>query len=130
MIYPAVTRLRPRSAAGYGDADALNDIHALLTTSPDPASDQLGDIGVILARTGRPLIPVRPIEITIAETPDGRPVARTISADTTVTVRQEPAGNALRVEITTEQAGDSDAVAITLNGRCLHHPSPPNGHTA
>ena len=40
-------------AVRYTDTAALNDIHALLT-STDPGDGALADIALILARTGRP----------------------------------------------------------------------------
>src|ERR1700683_2793644 len=97
MTHHLVTRLRP----GYSDTAALNDLHALLTTATGqtPAEELLADIGLILARAGRPLIPVRDIEITITDTPHGQPVAVTVSAGTTVTVRQESYGSGLHVAI-------------------------------
>jgi len=130
MTSTPVTRLRPRTSTGYTDQAALNDIHALLTTSPDPASGQLEDIGLILARSGRPLIPVRPIEMRITETPTGHPVVRALSGDTTITIRQEPAGPGLLIEITTSPAETTDDVTVTINGHRLHHPAPAGGHTA
>ena len=128
MAHSPVIRLQPRAAAGYTETAALNDICALLTTSRDAPAGQLFDIGLILARAGRSLIPLRDLDITIADTPRGRPVARAVSAGTTVTIRQEPAGPGLLVEITTAPAGD--AVAVTLDGRCVHDLCPPAGHTA
>ena len=72
-----VTQLHRRATSGYTDTLALNDIHALLTTQ-DPGDATLADIAQILTRTGRPVIAVRDIEITITETPTaGRSRART-----------------------------------------------------
>ena len=121
MTNRPVTRLRPRTTPGYTDAAALNDIHALLTSSDTAAAGLLGDVGLILARTGRPLIPVRDIEITIADTPHGRPVATTVSAGITVTVRQEPAGPGLLIEITT-RPGKAGDFTVILDGSVLASP--------
>ena len=79
MTTPRIIRLKPRTT-GYGDTAALNDIHALLTTSQDPAADLLGDVGTILTRSGRPMVAVRDIDACITETPTGRPVARDLPA--------------------------------------------------
>lgn len=121
---------RPRPPA-YSDADALNDIVVLLTTIADTDEAILGDIAAIVARTGRPMVPVRHLDATVTDTPSGRPVARIDADGASVTVRQEPAGSGLIVEI----AGASGASAgrdttVTLDGRCLHRPCPPGGHVA
>ncbi len=87
-----VTPLRPRAASGYTDTAALNDIHALLT-SQDPGDATLGDIALILARTGRPMFAARDIEITTTETALGWPVACAQSGDASVFIRQAPAGS-------------------------------------
>ena len=59
MADGTVTPIRPDPP--YSDTAALNDIHVLLTAT-DPGDETLADIAAILARTGRPLIPVRDIE--------------------------------------------------------------------
>jgi hypothetical protein len=121
MTNRPVTRLRPRTVPGYTDAAALNDIHALLTSTSTASAGLLSDLGLILARAGRPLIQVRDIEITIADTPNGRPVARTISAGITVTVRQEPTGPGLLIEITT-RPGEAGDVTVIFDGYVLTSP--------
>lgn len=132
MTDSPVTRLRPRTGIGYSDSDALNDIHALLTgTSSGSDRDQLTDIGLILARSGRPMVPVRHIDVRVADSPHGRPVARIDAEGTSVTVRQVPAGTGLLVEIaSTGQTSAVEDTTVTLDGRCLHHPCPPGGHVA
>ena len=45
-----------------------------------------------MARTGRPMVRVRDIEVSVIETALGWPVACTDAGDTTVYVRQAPAG--------------------------------------
>ena len=53
-----VTWLRPPGPTVYTDAAALNDIHALLTSATgEGAPGVLADIGLILARSGRPTGP-------------------------------------------------------------------------
>jgi hypothetical protein len=49
--------------------------------------------------------------------------------DTTLIVAQDPASTSLLIEITTTP-GKSDALTVTLDGRSLHHPRPPDGHAA
>jgi hypothetical protein len=130
MPEPTVTRLRPRELRGYTDSAALNDIHALLTTSGDGEPDLLGDIAQILARTGRPMMRSRDIEASVSPSAIGWPVARVDAEDTSVTVRQDPADAGLLIEITTRTAAERDSLTITLDGRCLHHAHPPGGRAA
>lgn len=120
-----VTQLRPRAPSGYTDTAALNDIHALLTAT-DPGDGTLADIAEILARTGRPLIRARDIETSTTETALGWPVACVDAGDTSVFVRQAPAGTGLVIEISTKTDAEQDALAVTLDGRSLH----PGGPTA
>jgi hypothetical protein len=130
MTDSPVTWLRPGTGPGYSDADALNDIHALLTaTAAGTAEEQLGDIAAVVTRTGRALVPARDIDACVTESAHGRPVALVDAGGTTVTVRQEPAGPGLLVEITsTGQHSAADGTTVTLDSRCLHHP--PDRHPA
>jgi hypothetical protein len=132
MTNSPVTWLRPRTGTGFSDGDALNDIHALLTgTSSGTDREQLTDVGLILARSGRPMVPVRQIDAAVAETPHGRPVARIDADGISVIVRQVPAGTGLLVEIVgTGQTSAVEDTTVTLDGRCLHHPCPPGSHVA
>ena len=115
MTDRTVTPLRRPAPSGYSDTAALNDIHALLT-STDPGDGALADIALILARTGRPMMPVRDIEITTTETALGWPVACVDAGDTSVLVRQAPAGTGLLIEICTKTAAEHDALTVTLDG--------------
>ena len=118
-----VTALRPRTPSAYSDTAALNDIHSLLT-SGEPGDAALADIAQILARTGRPMVAVRDIEVTTLETALGWPVAFTLAGDTSVFIRQAPDGTGLLVEICTKTTAEHDALTVTLDGRTLHpvHP--------
>jgi hypothetical protein len=92
MTDATVTPLRrPRAPSGYTDTVALNDIHALLTTG-DPGDAALTDIALVLARTGRPMVAARDIEVTTTETALGWPVACAQAGDTSVFICQAPAG--------------------------------------
>ena len=115
----AVIPLRPHPAPPYSDTAALNDIHAILTT-PDPGQASLAEIADVVARTGRPLVAARDIEVSATETALGWPVSCTQAGDTAVYVRQEPAGPGLRVEITTETDAEAHALTVTLDGATLH----------
>ena len=117
-----VTPLRPRAPSGYTDAAALNDIHTLLTSDPDDGA--LADIAEILARTGRPMSRARDIEVTTTETALGWPVACVDAGDTSVFVRQSPAGSGLVIEICTKTDAEQAALAVTLDGHPLHPDRP------
>jgi hypothetical protein len=123
-----VTLLRPRARSAYTDTAALNDIRSLLTTT-GPGGAALADIAHILARTGRPMVAVRDIDISTAETALGWPVACAQAGDTSVFIRQAPAGLGLLIEICTKTADEYDALTVTLDGRALH-PARPAGAAA
>ena len=131
MTDSTVTRLRPRGQPAYTDTAALNDIHALLTTSGCGGGPELvSDLAEILARAGRPMVRGRDIDATVSESPSGWPVARVDAEDTTVTVRQDPARAGLLIQITTRTPVERDQLSVTLDGRPLYHPSTPGDHTA
>jgi hypothetical protein len=119
----SITPLRPPGRARYSDTAALNDIHTLLT-STDPGDGTLTDIALILGRAGRPLVPVRDIEISVTETALGRPVARVQSEDVSVFVHQATDSTGLLVEISTKTAAEHAALTVTLDGMSLHAPHP------
>ena len=112
-----------RRGPPYTDTAALNDIHVLLTIT-DPGDGTLADIAAILARTGRPMCAVRDIGTSTTETALGRPVACVDAGDTSVFVRQAPAGTGLVIEICTKTEAEQDALAVTLDGHVLHPGSP------
>ena len=120
----AVLQLHPPAAPPYGDTAALNDIHAILTAA-DPTAAALAEIAEVVARTGRPLVAARDIEISETETPLGWPVASAQAGDTAVFIRQEPAGPGLLVEITTKTDAEADGLTVTLDGTPLHPGGPP-----
>lgn len=130
MTDSTVTRLPPHGPAAYTDTAAVNDIHALLTTTSGGDRDLADDIAQVVARTGRPMVRGRDIDLTMSHSPVGWPIAHVDAEDTTVTVRQNPAGFGLLIEITTHAAAEADQLAVTLDGLCLHHPRPPSGHAA
>ena len=129
MSDQVVVPLRPRTRPGYTDTAALNDIHALLTTT-DPGDATLADIAVILTRTGRAMVAARDIEITTTETALGWPVACAQAGDTSVYIRQAPTGPGLLIEICTKSAAEHDALTVTLDGHTLHPTTRPAGAPA
>ena len=76
------------------------------------------------------MVRARDIEVTATETRMGWPVARVDAEDTTVTVRQDPAGSGLLIEIATATARELRQLTVTLNSADLHRPSPFGGHAA
>jgi hypothetical protein len=122
MTDGTVTPIR-RGQHAYTDTHALNDIHALLT-STDLGADTLADVAAIVARTNRALIPVRDIETSSTETVLGWPVACVDAGETTVFVRQATAGTGLVVEICTRTEAELAVLAVTLDGRPLHPAGP------
>ena len=130
MSEATVTRLRPRGGPGYNDTTALNDIHTLLFAAQDNDRDLVGDIAAILARTGRPMVRGRDIAAAVTESPIGWPVARVDAEDSTVIVRQDPAGPGLLVEITTSTPVEWGQLTVSLDGRRLHYPCPGRGDPA
>lgn len=129
MTSHTVTPLRPRAVPVYTDTNALNDIHALLTTA-SPGDATLADVAQILARTGRPLVAARDIEITMTETALGWPVACAQAGDTSVFVRQALSGPGLLIEICAKNDTERDGLAVTLDGHTLHPAPSPGGEAA
>jgi len=105
----------------YSDTAAIDDLHALITRPGGPGDDVVADITEILARTGRPAITGRDIEVTTTQTSLGWPVISITSGHTAVIVRQDPAGPGLRIEVTASTPAELDGLAITLD-----RPSPPH----
>jgi hypothetical protein len=122
MTDSTVTPIR-RGQHAYTDTAALNDIHALLTSS-DVGADTLADIAAILARTSRALIPIRDIETSCTETVLGWPVACVDAGETSVFVRQATPGTGLVIEICTRTDTERTALAVTLDGLPLHPAGP------
>lgn len=122
MSDQVVVPLRPKSRPGYSDTAALNDIHALLTSPAGAGDATLADVAVILARAGRPMVAARDIEITTTETALGWPVACAQAGDTSVFIRQDPAGTGLLIEICTKATAEHDALTVVLDGHRLHPP--------
>jgi hypothetical protein len=124
-----ITPLRARGRSGYSDTAALNDIHALLTTT-EPGESPVADIAIILGRTGRPMVAVRDIEATTTETALGWPAARVDAGDTKVYVRQDPGGTGLLIEICTQTSAERTALTVTLDGEPLQCPGRPGTEPA
>ena len=122
MTDSTVTPIR-RGQHAYTDTAALNDIHALLT-STGVGADTLADIAAIVVRTSRALVPVRDIETSCTETVLGWPVACVDAGDTTIFVRQATTGTGLVIEICTRTDTEQAALAVTLDGLPLHPAGP------
>lgn len=72
MTDHAITPLRAALAPAYSDTDALNDIHAIVTT-PSLSLTALAEVAEVVTRTGRPLTPIRDIEAHTTQTELGLP---------------------------------------------------------
>ncbi len=104
-----------------GVPDTADDLHALITRPGGPGGDVVADITEILARTGRPVITGRDIEVTTTQTSVGWPVINITSGHAAVIVRQDPAGPGLRVEITASTPDELGNLAITVDGPSSPH---------
>lgn len=120
----------PSGQPALSDTAAVNDIHALLTASSDDPAGRLADVAAIVTRTGRPMIRGRDIGAQVTESPAGWPVARIDAEDTTVTVRQDPTGAGLLIEITTRTPAERDGLTVTVDGCRRHDPNPPGSPAA
>ena len=121
MSARTVTPLRPLTEPGYTAETALNDIHTILTRrATAQATEMVAELAEVLTRTGRPMVAACDIEISATENAQGWPVACVQAEDTTVDVRQDPAGAGLLVEITTKTATEAAALTVTLDGHRLH----------
>jgi hypothetical protein len=126
MPEATVTPLRPRAPGTYTDTDAMNDIHTALTSCGE--DDPLGGIAEILTRAGRPVVTVRDIAATTAESALGWPVARVDAGDTCAYVRQDPATGGLQIDIRTRSAADHDRLTVSLDHQLLHPATRPVTH--
>ena len=66
------------------------------------------------------MVRARDIEITTTETALGWPVACAQAGDTSVYIRQDPAGSGLLIEICTKSVAEHDALTVSLDGHPLH----------
>ena len=76
------------------------------------------------------MVRARDIEITTTETALGWPVACAQAGDTSVYIRQAPAGPGLLIEICTKTAAEHDTLTVTLDGHALHPARPRRGDPA
>jgi hypothetical protein len=116
-----VVRFPPGRAAspGYTDTAALNDIHAIVCSRrATPDASVVADVADVLAHAGRPVIEVRDIQASVADTPAGLPEARVDAGTTSVRVYQDHTGGLAVVIAAT--AADETALTVTLNQRQLH----------
>jgi hypothetical protein len=115
-----VTQLRPLNPGAYTDTAAMNDIHAVLTSPAGPRDGALAGIAEILARSGRPVVAVRDIEVASTETTLGWPAARVDAGDTCAYVRQDPVTGGIHIEIRTRSAAETDSLTVSLDRYVLH----------
>jgi hypothetical protein len=105
-------------SARYGDAKALNDIHALLTRLGALAAEKVtASVAGIVARTGRPLTRFRMITAEVTEDWHGLPVARAGTDGTRIRVSQDPNGTGILIQALTRDPAEASALVITVNGK-------------
>lgn len=124
-----VVPIRPGLAARYGDAQAMNDIHALLTgATPLTADEVAACVAEIVARTGRRLDRARTITAEVTRGRRGMPVARVDADGTVVLVGQDPDGSGVLLQVTTRAPAEAAGLVIAVDGRVVSHsPVRPTG---
>ena len=111
----------PGMAAGHDDTQALNDIHAMLTSPARPApGGALRNIASILARPGRPPWPSRIIIAFAGDDAHGMPAARIDPDRTQVLIM--PNGPGLLIHLTPRDQVDAEALKISLAGPVILQP--------
>lgn len=112
-------------AAAYGDTEAMNDIHAILTLpgTLTPA-EQLQAIADFTTRTGRIPHPARHLTATIEEGAHGMPVARFDAEGTEVFITQCPDSPGIRIDISPRDPADEAALIVTVAGRTIRRARP------
>jgi len=113
-----VVPIRPGLAARYGDTQAMNDIHALLTGSTAFTGDEAAAcVAEIVARTGRRLDPARTITAEVSEDGHGIPAARVDADGTVILAGQDPGGPGVLIQVTTRDPAEAAGLVITVDGR-------------
>jgi hypothetical protein len=103
-----VVPIRPGLTARYGDTQAMNDIHALLTGVARLAgAEAAACVAEIVARTGRRLDPARLISAEVTSDRHGMPVARVDADGTVILVGQNLCGPGALVRVTTRNAAEA-----------------------
>jgi hypothetical protein len=116
-LAPAVP-IRPGLVARYGDTQAINDIHALLTGAVRLTGDEAAAcVAEIVARTGRRLDPARAVTAEVTSDKHGTPVARAGADGTIVPAGQDPDGPGTLVRVTTRDQAEAAGLVITVDGR-------------
>jgi hypothetical protein len=112
-----VVPIRPGLAARYGDTQAMNDIHALLTGAALLTADEAAAcVAEIVARTGRCLDRARAVTAEVTGDRHGMPVARVDADGTVVLVGQDPDGPGALIQVTTRDPAEAAGLVITVDG--------------
>jgi hypothetical protein len=115
-----VVPIRPGLTARYGDTQAMNDIHALLTGATLLTGDEAAAcVAEIVARTGRRLDPARTITAEVTSDRHGTPVAWVDADGTIVLVGQDPDGPGALIQVTTRDPAEAAGLVITVDGRVV-----------
>jgi len=97
-----VVPIRPGLAARYGDTQAMNDIHALITSATPLTADEA--TACVAEVTGDR---------------HGTPVAQVDADGTVVLVGQDPHGPGVLVQVTTRDPAEAAGLVITVDGRVV-----------
>jgi hypothetical protein len=120
-----VVPIRPGLAARYGDTQAMNDIHALVTALAGLTDGEVAaSVREIVARTGRPLARARMITAEVTEDRHGIPAALVDADGTVVAVGQDPDGPGVLVQVATHDEAESAGLVVTIDGRVITGRSP------
>jgi hypothetical protein len=112
-----VALIRPGLVARYGDTQAMNEIHALVTGLEWLTGDEVAaSVAEIVARTGRPLVRARMITAEVTEDRHGMPTGLVDADGTVVVVSQDPDGPDVLVQDTTSDAAESAGLVLTSDG--------------
>jgi hypothetical protein len=113
-----VVPIRPGLTARYGDTQAMNDIHALLTGAVRLTGDEAAAcVAEIVARILRRLDPARTVTAEMTSDRHGTPVARVDANGTIVLVGQDPDGPGALVQVSTRDPAEAAGLVITVDGR-------------
>jgi hypothetical protein len=121
-----VVPIRAGLAARYGDAQAMNDIHALLTgTTPLTADEAAAYVTEIVARTGRRLDRARTTTAQVTPGRRGMPVARVDADGTVFLVGQDPDGSGVLLKVTTRAPAEARRTGHSPSSlRCYRRATP------
>jgi hypothetical protein len=119
---PPVTPIRPGLAARYRDAQAMNDICALLAAAEQlPAGETNASVPEIVDRCGRRATRPRVITAQVTGEDHVQPVAPVHADGITVLAARDPDRSGVLIQVTTRDPGEATALAVTVDGQPVSH---------